>query len=288
MNMLKRVVLSIVAALFVATVPASAQEAWDRTHESCDLAGPRGPLCVNLSYFRLDEPVDTLRVGETGGVLIECPGTDIATTTTVKLKTERTATFDGSANKGFIVYGGGGFGVTETTLMVWVYPTANATSTIFSTQDSKSPNEGVKFELNWNGTNLSPAISAYYADNTGTAVAALTRTAVTINAWHLVVYRVGVSTSRKTWGTLTYGYSVDGAAWVTGTLTAPLKGNTGGNLVFGKSDAGADNLTGACSNTGNGFTGHMQGIAFYPRVAPLTDVTSFYNAGNGRDFPFLN
>jgi Concanavalin A-like lectin/glucanases superfamily len=286
-----RKLLMVVLAALSFSMLAFAQETWDRKHETCDIVGPNGAVCNGLAgLYRFSEPADYIRLSETGGALLECPGTDVATTTTTLFNQARTASFDGTNSKGFIVSGGGSFGSGTWTMAVWVRPTANVTSTILSTQDASSGKEGVKLELNWNGTNLSPAISAYYqdADTQVTVGVSSLRTATSLNVWHLVVFRVGASTARKTWGATTFGYSLDNGTFQTATLTAPLRVNSGGNLVIGKSDAGADNLTGACSATGNGFTGYIQALAFYSRSLSPADVALLWNSGNGRDFPFLN
>jgi hypothetical protein len=286
---MSKCVTAIIAALAL-TAPALAQETWDRYHQTCDLVGPNGALCNGLAaYHRLDEPSDYVRYSMLGWGLTECPGTDVATTTTTKFNQPRTASFDGSNSKGFIVPGGGSFGAGTWTVAVWVRPTSNTvSSTILTTMDASSGKEGLKLDLDYNGTNLAPKITVYLQDTDAT-ISSRGTTALSANNWHLIVFRSGSSTRRKVFSSDGISVSTNGGAFTsTVAYSRPIRVNSGGNLAIGKSDAGIDNLTGQCSATGNGFTGYMQALAIWNRALSPADVGLLWNSGNGRDFPFLN
>jgi opacity protein-like surface antigen len=291
---MKKLLLAVLACVAISSASsAAAQEAWDRTHETCDVLGPNGALCVGLAaYYRLDEAADYVRFSQAGGALMECPGIDISTTATTQFGQVRTATFDGSNSKGFLVPGGGTFGGGTWTVAVWVYPTSNTVdSTILSTEDANSGKEGLFIGLDYNGTDFQAYMETYLQD-TDAKISVRTTTAITPNAWHLLVFRSGSSTSRKVFGSDGISISRDDNAFTTigasQQFSRPIRVNSGGNLVIGKSDAGTDTLTGQCSATGNGFTGHMQALGIWNRALSKADVDLLWNSGNGRDFPFIN
>jgi len=258
------------------------QEAWDRNHEACDVNGSYGALCVGLSgYARLDEPADTPR-----GDLLECPGTDVATSTTTRFGLARSASFDGSSTKGFITYGGGGFGGGTWTVAVWVYPTSvTTTSTILSTMDTSIGKQGLTLDLFYTGSALNARARSYMQD-TDTILTAQSTTNLTVNTWHLVVFQSAHSTIRKLYSTQALKVSVNNGAFTSTAWTNSPRTNSSGNLVIGKSDSSVHPVTGACNAMGGGFTGYMQGFALYGRALTANDLSVLWNGGQGRDFPF--
>lgn len=286
---MKKLLLVVVAALGVGA-PARGQETWDRNHEDCDVLGALGALCSGLSsYYRLGEPADYLRASQTGGALFECPGIDVATTSTTKFGQARTTSFDGSVSKGFIVASGGAFGAGTWTIAVWVYPTsATVTSTVLTTMDANSGKEGLALDLYYTGSALHARARSYMQD-TDTVLTAESTTNVTANAWHLLVFQSAHSTIRKLYSTQALKVSVDNGAFTSTSWTNQPRVNGGGNLAIGKSDAGIDPATGACSKVGsNGFTGYMQALAIYARALSANDIALLWNGGAGRDYPFTN
>ena len=280
--------LLAVLAILSFSAPTFSQEGWDRTHEVCNLNGANGAACVGLSaYYRLDEPADYLRVSQVGGALSECPGTDVSTTTTTKFGQVRTASFDGSNSKGFIIPGGGGFGSGTWTVAVWVYPTsAAATSTVLTTMDTDSGKEGLALDLYYTGSALHARARSYMQD-TDTLLTSENTTNITANAWHLVVFQSGHSTIRKLYSTQALKVSVDNGTFTSAAWTNAPRANARGNLAIGKSDSSIDGQTGACSRAGaSGFTGYMQALSIYGRMLSPNDVALLWNGGAGRDFPF--
>lgn len=286
---MKNLLLVAAVALGIAA-PAGAQETWDRSHEKCATLGPLGALCSGLNfYYRLDEPADYVRRSQTGGVLMECPGIDVTTTSTTKFGQVRTASFDGSVAKGFIIPGGGTFGEGTWTLAVWVYPTsAVVTSTVVTTMDSNSGKEGLALDLYYTGSALHARARSYMQD-TDTVLSAENATNVTANGWHLLVFQSAHSTIRKLYSTQALKVSVDNGPFTSTSWTNQPRVNGGGNIAIGKSDAGIDSATGACSKVGSGgFTGYMQALATYSRALSANDIALLWNGGAGRDFPFGN
>jgi hypothetical protein len=286
--MLKKIILAAVAALAL-TAPSFAQETWDRNHEACDSQGPNGTLCLGLaSYYRLDEPADYFRAGLTGGALAECLGTDVATSSTARWGLDRSASFDGSNNKGFIVPGGGSFGGGTWTLAVWVYVTdATKTSTILSTMSGASGKEGITLDLFYTGSALNARARSYMQDS-DTVLTTTNTTNVTASAWHLIVFQSGHSVLRKLYATNALKVSVDNGTFTSTTWTNAPRTNSSGHLVIGKQYQDVNKETGACQAIGGGFYGYLQGLAIWGRALTAADLSLFYNGGNGRDFPFVN